>query len=144
MEIIDLKIIETGSGGDLVLVDGEDLGVITDNSNQVYLSTFGGNVKENTEIDAEQEIKEHFDWWGNVLLFPEDELSQMNSNTERALINNSLTSSGRVEIENAVIADTKYLEPETIEVTIPDVDRVNIKTDLGSGVEFNFEFEDSI
>ncbi len=136
--ITDLKICEKDSGGDLLLVDN-DLAVIEDNSNQPYLAMFGGNVEANTEPDVEGEIKENFDWWGNNLLFPQDELSQFNSNTERAFINNPLTSSGRVIIEQAVIVDTQFLEPESIDVSIPDVDKIEIIVTLND--EFDFKFE---
>lgn len=138
--IKDVKLCETSSGGDLRLNDaGDDIATIQDLSNQPYLAMFGGNKEANTEPDAETEFKENLDWWGNNLLFPQDALSQFNSDTERSLDKNSLTSTGRTIIEQAVISDTKLLEPESVDVSIPALDTVEIDVKVNEIFDFKWD-----
>jgi hypothetical protein len=85
---MDLVLIETGNGGDLVL-QGNDLAIATGYENIPYLSMFGGA-----------------DWWGNEFLDP---AQQFNSLTESALKQYALNSAGRVEIEKAINADLEYI-----------------------------------
>ena len=138
--ITDLKICESSSGGDLRLNDaGDDIAVVEDLSNQPYLAMFGGNIEANTESDAEAEFKENFDWWGNNLLFPEDSLSQFNSDTERSLSENSLTSTGRTIIEQAVKSDVSFLNPENIEVNVLSLDKININVKVNEIFLFKWD-----
>lgn len=136
--ISDLKIYETGDGGDLLLVNN-DIATIEDLSNQPYLAMFGGNVEANTEPDAESdEFSENLDWWGNNLFFPQDSVSQFNSDTERALENNTLTSKGRVVIEQAAISDTKFLNPKDVQAVIPDNDKIMITVQVFENYDFKW------
>ena len=58
----DLKLIETGSGGDIVF-NGIDVEVIDGFENMPYLGIYGGNIEQNTKefLPAEQ----RFDFWAN-------------------------------------------------------------------------------
>jgi hypothetical protein len=107
METKDVLIYESGSGGELSVVN-DDLVFTELLYNQVYLALFGGNVEENTKRDylfTEQRL----DYWGNSLFFAETPSNQFNSNTERTIQNIALTSSGRLELIRAVEDDLAYL-----------------------------------
>lgn len=125
-----------GNGGDIQLL-GNDLAIVYGNENQTYLALFGGNVEENTA--SVQPGKERFDWWGNTLLFGNQQARQYNSNFERTLNQVPLNSEGRVKLENAAKDDLKYLSAigatVTVECSIIDVNVVelNIKTVYSSG-----------
>ena len=82
----DLLLIETGSGGDLVL-RGNDLASINGLENSPYLALFGGS-----------------DWWGNYLT-----KNPFIAKTEELLKITPLTSSGRSKIEAAINQDLSYL-----------------------------------
>lgn len=124
---MDLQVIENaGNGGDLVKKP-KDLSVIEGFQNMPYLAMFGGNTAASTgkRIPSEQA----FDWYANSLIFSEDATIQFNSETERALNNTPLTSSGRAIIENAVKADLKFMKAFCqvgVSVTIPETDKVVI------------------
>lgn len=96
---MDIFLIERGNGGEMV-IQGNDLQTITGYENQPYLAMCGGS-----------------DWFGNTLFF-DDETARFNSQTEAALINNTLTSAGRVVIENAIKADLQYLIDNAPNTTI--------------------------
>lgn len=132
---IDLAIVESdGNGGDLQMV-GNDLAVVYGIENMPYLGMFGGNVEQVTK-NKPTEI-ESLDWWGNNLLFPNDQAVQMNSITEKALNTIPLTSAGRVLIENAIKKDLEFLSPVAIvevSVTITATDRINIKIRIKQNV----------
>lgn len=120
---MDLKLIESNDGGDLVKLTN-DLAVIFGFENVPYLAMFGGNVKQSTPVirDLSQQA---FDWWGNNLFTPNDSRVQFNSETERALLTNSLTSAGRIAIENAVKFDLQVMSDYVnvdvqTEITAPD------------------------
>ena len=122
----DLEMVETGDGGDFVLV-GANLSVIEGFQNMPYLGLFGGNVESSTKefLTTEQ----RFDWWGNSLLMPNQLAIQFNSETERVLNTTALNSSGRLIIEQAVKNDLEFLESFStlaVVVSIIDVDRVKI------------------
>lgn len=108
METIDLTIFESGSGGDLAVING-DLAVTQTLYNQVYLSLFGGNIEANTTTNV-LPTEQRFDWWGNLLTMPNTPNEQFNSNTERTLNEVALNSVGRQTILRAVEADLSYLE----------------------------------
>src|SRR5687768_10027209 len=124
---MDLQLIEdNGNGGDLVK-NPKDLSVIEGFQNMPYLAMFGGCVEASTgkRLASEQA----FDWLGNSLLFANESGLQMNSETERALNNTPLTSSGRAIIENAVKTDLKFMKEFCrvgVSVTIPQTDKVVI------------------
>lgn len=124
---MDLKVIESGNGGDLVKTS-KDLTVISGLGNMVYLALFGGNVKASTP-QKRLASEEAFDWWGNSLFNPNDPDVQFNSLTERTLNNVALSSSGRLRIEQAAIKDLEFMKSfavPTVSVSIPETDKVNI------------------
>jgi len=124
---MDLKLIESNDGGDLVKLTN-DLSVIFGFENVMYLSMFGGNIKQSTPVvrDLSQQA---FDWWGNNLYMPNDTKIQMNSETERALMNYPLTSSGRIAIENAIKADLQVMSDYvnvSVDTQIASTDRLEV------------------
>jgi len=124
--IFDVAILESLNGGDLFLL-GNDLAVVKGNENQHYLAMFGGNVESNTPSIFTG--NERNDYWGNALLWAENETLQFNSNTERVLNTTPLTSAGRLTIENAVKNDLKFLSSVaevTVAVTFPNLNTVQI------------------
>ncbi len=96
----DLLLIETGSGGDLVLA-GSDLVGISGLENQPYLAQFSGDGNN----------------WINALLIS-DPVIQFSSTTEQALKDNPLSSAGRVNIQNAMLADLQYLTADGTTVSV--------------------------
>lgn len=102
---MDLLLIETGNGGDLKIT-GSDLEVILGLENMPYISMFGGS-----------------DWWANDLIT--EPTQRMQSQTEEALLNNALNSSGRLNIIRAIEADLAYLKEETGAVILVDASIVN-------------------
>ena len=104
-QIFDLAIGETLNGGDIIK-NNNDVGLVFQNENQIYLALMGGNA-------------DGTDWWANQILFANNKEFQFVSNTERALNTNPLTSSGRIAIETAVNKDLEFLSPyATVEVTV--------------------------
>jgi hypothetical protein len=125
---MDLKVIESaGNGGDLVKTL-KDVQVIEGFESMPYLAMFGGNVEASTQrtrLPSEQ----LFDFWGNNLLFPNDQSIQFNSETERTLNTTALTSSGRSIIEAAVKRDLAFMKAfceVAVAVSIIDSNRVVI------------------
>lgn len=124
---MDLEIIETGDGGDLVK-DSKDLSVVFGFENFVYLALFGGNVEASTptkRIASEQA----FDFWANNLLMQGDDSIQFNSETERILKLVALTSSTRSIIQQAVEKDLSFMKDfavVTIVVQIVATDKLLI------------------
>lgn len=124
---MDLRLIESGNGGDLVKKP-KDLEVISGFENMIYLALFGGNPGYSTPI-TRLENEQAFDWWGNSIFFPNNPGLQFNSFTENVLNTVSLTSSGRIQIENAVKSDLSFMNEfagVTIDVSIPETDKVII------------------
>lgn len=128
----DLLLIETGSGGDIILA-GND--ILTEDSfcNQIYIALFGGNNQER-DVDAEESSANqlNLNWWGNDLFF-DNEDEKFISITEKKLYNITLNSRGRQELEQAVIRDLKYLDQfadVTIVVAIVGNDRLEIRVQL--------------
>lgn len=124
---MDIALIESGNGGDLLL-RGRDLLVYKGFENMIYLALFGGNVEANTGFRAEGE--QAFDWWGNKLFFAEKEGFYFNSDTERALQQVALNSAGRLFIERNVINDLAFLQQYAevkVETRIISDDRLQIE-----------------
>ena len=122
----DLKLIETGSGGDIIF-NGTDVEIIDGFENMPYLGMYGGNVKENTKEFFEGE--QRFDFWGNSLFMLKNEKIQFNSDLERLLLNVALTSSSRIEIEETIKSDLSFMNEFAdleISVSILTVDRLQI------------------
>ena len=127
---MDLMIYETGNGGDLNLVNG-DLSITEGITNQPYLAHFGGNIEAST-TGEEKEGVERFDWFGNSF-FPNEPDAQINSELERGLANNELSSKGRIELERLASLDLEYLSPIAdieSEVSIESDDKVIISDKL--------------
>ncbi len=103
----DIEIYSSGSGGEFTLA-GNFIQTTSSLFNQVFLALFGGNVEESTQTEyAPGEQRK--DWWGNSVLLSGKPGNQFNSETQRALMNVVLNSSGRIAIEEAAKADTEYL-----------------------------------
>ena len=123
----DLKLIETGDGGDVVLL-GNDLQVITGFQNMPYIGMFGGNVEADTE-GPKPENEQAFDFWGNNLLFPNDQSIQFNSEFERRLTEVALNSAGRLQLEQSAKRDLDFMSDFAIvdiETAITDNDRLEM------------------
>lgn len=124
---MDIELIETNNGGDLVK-NPKDLSVVFGFDNMPYMALFGGNYEASTPLQR-LENEQAFDWWGNNLLFPNDASVQMNSLTERTLNSVALNSFGRTLIEQAVKKDLEFMKPfanVSVVVSIVSVDRVLI------------------
>lgn len=124
---MDLKLIETGEGGDLVLM-GNDLVITNGLHNMPYLGLFGGNPEQSTngpKIPDEQA----FDYWGNNLFYANEKVRQFNSSFERRCKEVSLTSYGRLQLENAIKSDLSFMSSFAIvssDVTIVGSNRIRI------------------
>jgi len=135
----DLRMIETGDGGDVVLL-GNDLEVIGGLQNMPYIAMFGGNIAESTkEFNADEQ---RGDFWGNTLLMLQSPEIQYNSDTERLLNEIALNSAGRLLLEQTIKSDLNFMtEFSTIEVSasIVSTDRVeiNIKIQEPGNIESN-------
>lgn len=128
---MDLELIETLNGGDLVKKP-KDLSVISGLGNMPYLAMFGGNIESSTPV-TRLETEQAFDFWANTLLFGGDPGQQMNSMTERTLLNTALTSQGRILIERAVLKDLAFMRPfaeVNVQATIPSTDTVRIRVTI--------------
>ena len=124
---MDLELIETGNGGDLVK-KSKDLNVINGFQNMPYLGMFGGNPGFATPVDR-PENSQAFDWWGNNLLLKNDENTQFNSLTEEVLTKVALNSSGAALIEQSIKEDLKFMNEFAnvdISVSIISDDRIAI------------------
>lgn len=103
----DLRLIETGNGGDLELI-GRDLSMVGGFENMPYLGIFGGNLEAITD-GPKKENEQAFDWWGNNLLMPNNQSIQFNSLLENTLQNVGLTSAARVVIEQIILRDLQFM-----------------------------------
>lgn len=130
---MDLSIWETHNGGDIVL-KGNDLQLVTSIWNQPYLAMFGGN-KEQSHQDADEfELTlERFDFWGNMLVFPDDPNVQYNSEFEKALDSFALSSAGRQQLESILKEDINFLRQIAIvssSISIVGLDQIQIDITL--------------
>jgi hypothetical protein len=131
MSIRDITIYETGSGGDIAIVNN-DIDVSDSLFQQAYLAMFGGNVEADT-LGNELPGELRYDWWGNSALFAGNIGSQFNSQTERALMANALNSTGRVNIQRAAEADLAYLSGiavVTVTVVLLSVSKLQILVNM--------------
>jgi len=123
---MDLKIIETGDGGDAVLI-GNDFETIDGFQNMPYFGMFGGNPGHPTKQFLENEKR--FDYWANDLIYRNQSGIQFNSLTEKLLNTTVLTSNTRLKIVETVKKDLKFMKDFAIvdvSVSIESVDRVGI------------------
>ena len=128
---MDLRVIETGNGGDL-LANGKDLSMVFSFENMPYLAMFGGNVDASTPVKRLLS-EQAFDWWGNSLLFTNDSSIQFNSLTEKTLNETALNSSGRLVIENAIKTDLEFMKPFAevkVSTQIIDTDAIKINISI--------------
>jgi hypothetical protein len=137
----DLKIYETGNGGDINVL-GNDLESVYSFENMPYLAMFGGNIEQSTAQVGEDD-EQRFDFWGNSFLI--DAASQFNSLTERGLIQTPITSEGRILIENLVRADLRFMEDfavvnVTVRVISDDKLNIDIAIDKPSNLQ-NLQFQ---
>ena len=126
----DLKMIETGDGGDFVFT-GKDLELIDGFQNMPYLALFGGNTESITKEFRPTE--QRFDWWGNTLLMDNNSAIQWNSETEKLLNESALSTSARLKIEQAAKTDLAFFKAFssiTITASIPTVDRFRINIEI--------------
>lgn len=122
--------IETGDGGDYVL-KGSNLELIDGFQNMPYLALFGGNVESSTREFRPTE--QRFDWWGNTLLMFNNSAIQMNSATERILNNSALSSSARLQIEQAIKTDLEFFKgfsTVNVSASITATDRIEINIEI--------------
>lgn len=133
--MFDLSVIETLNGGDVQQV-GNDLAVVYNIENMIYLGMFGGNVEASTDNTSVQ--IESFDYWGNSLLMFNNPSQQFNSLTERTINTTPLTSSGRVLIENAIKKDLEFFKDlggvvtVSVEIVATDKIKVRIRVELNN------------
>lgn len=136
----DLNLYESGSGGELLLLNN-DLSLSETLFQMIYISLFGGNVESST-TGSEIEGQERGDFWANSLIFKEQKNKQMNSLTEKTLRETVLNSSGRLKIQSAVEQDLFFLknivniatnvlilasEKVAIEITLTSIDNQSSK-----------------
>jgi phage gp46-like protein len=123
----DLKIIDEGNGGEGVLL-GNDFVTIDGFQTMVYVALFGGNVEAST-IGERPENEQQFDWWGNRLLFNDNQNIMFNSQTEKLLNEIALNSSSRVKVEQTVKSDLSFMNDfadVSVQAAITNVNRIEI------------------
>jgi hypothetical protein len=124
--MLDLLIIEKGSGGDAVL-QGNDLAVTTGYENMPYLAMFGGRDDDN--------------YWANDLLFNDGDDIKFSASTERVMESVALNSAGRIAIENAILADLAFIKKipgteMTVTTSIVNADRMDIEIKINGKTFF--------
>jgi hypothetical protein len=130
MIVTDLRLIETGNGGDLVL-KGNDLQMIQGWQNMPYLGLFGGNPKESTK--GPKVTEQVFDFWGNYLFNPSIQELWYNSGSERLLQELPLTTASRIQIEEQVKKDLEFMKQFAIvavNVILFEVDKLKINIQI--------------
>lgn len=116
MAILDIKLNETGDGGDIVL-NGNDIEVIHGFQNMPYIGMFGGQLKEATTNKRVQ--LQVFDYWGNKLFEPSNKKAWFNARLENLLDNIELTSRTIPVIQNQIYSDLDFMtEFSNLEVTV--------------------------
>jgi hypothetical protein len=104
----DILVYENGNGGEISVLNN-DIELAEQLYQQAYLCLFGGNVLASTRGDEiAGELRN--DWWGNSLFFSDVAVKQFNSETEKALSENALNSTGRLNILRAVENDLSALK----------------------------------
>jgi hypothetical protein len=101
MRTLDIKLYETGNGGDFQIL-GNDLEAVAGFDNMPYMYLFGANLTDTGDSDEQR-----LDWWGNRLIL--EPPARAVSITERRLQEFPLTSQGRQIIENAVRTDIEAM-----------------------------------
>ena len=123
----DISLFETGSGGDIELL-GNDIASTSGLFNMVFMAWFGGNPGfSTTGNELESELRS--DWFGNSLLFNNEQEIQFNSTLENVLNTTALDSSGRITIEEAAKKDLEFMKDiadVSVDVSILSDDKVSI------------------
>jgi len=130
MATADVKLVELGDGGDVVL-NNNDLELVTGFQNMPYIALFGGNLKQSTTGPKTNE--QIFDYWGNFLFHPTTQPVWFNSKTERLLNEVAITSAGRIQIEQQVKKDLEFMNAfanVTVSVSLVTVDRIKIYIEI--------------
>lgn len=126
---MDVLLCETGDGGDFIWT-GSDFKLTDGFSNQVYLGWFGGNRGgDERDIEDFPQNVQRKDWWGNELLFQEDENLKFNSELETFLEEVALNSNNRIQAEEVASGDLDFMSDfgdVTIEARLIDVDKIKI------------------
>ena len=108
--MIDLLKQERGDGGETV-IRNNDIAMVRGYENQPYLAHFGGG-----------------NWIFNDLFLSNSPSAKFAAQTEQALLNNPLTSGGRIVIERAMNDDLEYMVENvpgtTVKITT-NIDAVN-------------------
>ncbi len=133
MNTTDISLFESGSGGDFAILN-DDLLMGESLYQQIYLALFGGNIEASTK-GSYLAGEERFDYWGNSLIWKDAQTKQFNSDTERAIQNNALNSSGRLAIIQAANKDLNYLNNVInfkVDVSILSVNRLGIIVSFGA------------
>lgn len=120
---MDIQFTEQLNGGDMTLLKS-DVAVVYGVENMPYLSMFAG------------------DFWGNYLMSAEN-FQVFDAETEAALNDNPLNSSGRINIENAMIADLAFIPDVasgttiSVQTAITNDDRLEAKITM-NGEQINY------
>lgn len=123
----DINLFETGSGGDIAIVN-DDILLCEQLYQQAYLALFGGNIEAVT-TGNEAALQYRQDWWANALLFANNPAKQFNSITEKTIKESPLNSKGRLAIISAVQTDLQYLKniaEVQVNVVILSTDKLQI------------------
>jgi phage gp46-like protein len=124
---MDLALVETGNGGDLVLV-GNRLETVESVENMPYIACFGGNV--GYPFIKKEPKEERLYWWGNFI-FENSRSQQITSLLEDKLRKTALNSSGRIEIEQTMKTDLQFMlefvDEIRVEARVISDDHINIK-----------------
>ena len=139
---MDVLVLETLNGGD-VLVRGNDLVAAQGFDNMPYLALFGGNLAASTPSTRVQGEFNN-DYWGNFLVL--NRAAQANSDTERKIQNEPVTSAGRIRMEGTVRNDLRFMQQfaevsATVSIISDDVIGISIRVQEPSNVqakEFQF------
>lgn len=121
----DIQVLEQGNGGEISIL-GNDLVGVSGVENMPYLAMFGGDAN----------------YWGNDLLFADNESFRFTSETETLLKSVSLTSGNRILIEEAIKRDLQFLldnVPDTVltvQTQIISDNKLLINVDFG-GIPFS-------
>lgn len=129
MKNVDLRLRETGDGGDYVLI-GNDLQLISGFQNMPYIGLFGGNKQSTT---GPKTTEQTFDFWGNFLFYPTDSSKWINSITEHLLEATALNSASRIKIEQNVKKDLEFMlefAEINVSVLLIDIDKVKITIEI--------------
>lgn len=129
--MVDVIITETKNGGDSVF-NGNRILTTDTFTNEPYFCLFGGNPGAITDGRREP-VEQAFDFWGNLLLYPNTPNFWVNSRTEQLLNTIPLTTEALEEIKRTVEKDLDPLrEYMDLAVTVyyPALNRVAIEVQI--------------